>query len=239
MSLVNEYEFRKWGDRYKGDRHSIKFNCSNQFMQIIAFDMLKELPDPIFRESIGIFSKTALEVCEGQQFDMDFETQENVCEAEYMEMIRLKTAVLLAASLKLGAVVGNASPTQADLLYDFGIHIGLAFQLQDDLLDVYGDPKTFGKNIGGDITTNKKTYLLIQALKRADATSRDQLERWLTLKDFQPDEKIKAVTAIFDQTNVKDFCQQEIERHYNMLLTIIIIFYLLAKGGGDLLRKSG
>jgi len=187
-------------------------------MQIIACDMLKELPDPIFRESIGIFSKTALEVCEGQQFDMDFETQENVCEAEYMEMIRLKTAVLLAASLKLGAVVGNASPTQADLLYDFGIHIGLAFQLQDDLLDVYGDPKTFGKNIGGDITTNKKTYLLIQALKRADATSRDQLERWLTLKDFQPDEKIKAVTAIFDQTNVKDFCQQEIERHYNMAL---------------------
>ena len=191
---------------------------SGDAMQIMAFDGLKDLPDHLFRESIRLFSNTALAVCEGQQYDMDFETRDLVSEADYLEMIRLKTGVLMGTSLKLGALVGNASPSDAESLYHFGLHTGIAFQLQDDLLDVYGDSETFGKNIGGDITTNKKTYLLIQALKTADSKTRTQLEYWLNLKEFQPEEKIRAVTAIFNQTNVRNICQQEMDLHLNKAL---------------------
>ena len=137
-----------------------------------------------------IFGRTALEVCEGQQWDMEFESRNDVTVGEYIEMIRLKTSVLLAAALKIGAVLGGASSADAQKLYDFGIRMGLAFQLQDDYLDVYGNPAVFGKKIGGDILCNKKTYMLITALEQAKGENREELLRWLNAADFVPEEKM-------------------------------------------------
>jgi len=226
FTLLHDDIMDKAEKRRNMDCVHIKWNenvaiLSGDAMQIMAFDCLKTLPESVMRECIGLFNKTAVEVCEGQQFDMDFEQQSDVTEAEYMEMIRLKTGVLLAASLKLGAIIAKASPEEASLMYDFGIHVGLAFQLQDDLLDVYGDTTKFGKKIGGDITTNKKTFLLIQALRKADMKTRRELERWLNMTGFRSEEKIAAVTAIYDRTQVRDICQQEMELHYNKALDCI------------------
>jgi geranylgeranyl diphosphate synthase, type II len=186
---------------------------SGDAMQIYAYELIKNVPDNLLRACLSLFTKTALEVCEGQQFDMDFETQDEVTLAEYMKMIRLKTAVLVAASLKMGAILGGSTEKDADLIYEFGINTGIAFQLQDDLLDVYGETCTFGKNIGGDIVTNKKTFLLIKALQNADEESKNELVSWLNRKDFNPCEKIKAVTDIFNKTNVQTICQKEMENY--------------------------
>ena len=136
---------------------------SGDAMLIESYRYMATAPPAILPELLALFTKTAMEVCQGQQLDMDFEKRSDVTESEYLEMIRLKTAVLLGCALKMGAMIGGATSQDAELLYDFGINIGLAFQLKDDLLDVYGDPRTFGKNIGGDIVCNKKTYLLIKA----------------------------------------------------------------------------
>ena len=160
---------------------------------------------------INLFYQTAIEICEGQQYDMDFESRLDVTEAEYMEMIRLKTSVLLAASLKIGAILADASEKDADLLYDFGICLGLAFQLKDDLLDVYGDPKVFGKKNGGDILCNKKTFLLIKALELANESQRQELNRWIEMKDFSAEEKINAVTTLYNIVGVKGITQKLIE----------------------------
>jgi len=194
---------------------------SGDAMQIFAYELLKDIPDNLLKQCLNLFTKTALEVCEGQQFDMDFETKEIVTETEYMEMIRLKTAVLLATSLKMGAILGGSSENDANLIYDFGINIGMAFQLQDDFLDVYGDSDTFGKNIGGDIVTNKKTFLLIKALQNADNETKCKLDEWLNRKNFIPEQKIKAITEIFDKTLVKTFCQKEMESHQEKALKSI------------------
>ena len=189
---------------------------SGDAMQILSYQILNQLPEQHLKNCLTLFSKTAIEVCEGQQFDMDFETQDEVEIAEYMEMIRLKTAVLLAASLKMGAIIGGASKEESELLYQFGIETGLAFQLKDDLLDVYGDAHTFGKKIGGDILCNKKTFLLLHALKKADHDTLDKLHFWLKKTDFVPEEKIKAVTEIYNQLNIKELCVQEIEHHQKL-----------------------
>lgn len=194
---------------------------SGDAMQIFSYELLKEIPDKFLRKSLDLFTKTAMEVCEGQQFDMDFETKTNVTESDYMEMIRLKTAVLLAASLKMGAILAGSSEKDSDLIYEFGINIGMAFQLQDDLLDVYGNCETFGKNIGGDIVTNKKTLLLIKALKNSDSETKKELESWIDKKEFKPEDKIKAVRAIFDKTNVKTLCQNEMEFHLDIAIKSI------------------
>jgi len=194
---------------------------SGDAMQIYAYNLLKDVPDSLFRKCLILFTKTALEVCEGQQYDMDFETQDQVSENDYKEMIRLKTAVLLAASLKMGAILGGSSEKDADLIYEFGINTGMAFQLQDDLLDVYGDSCTFGKNIGGDIVTNKKTFLLIKALQNADEMTKSELAYWLDCKEFIPEEKIKAITEIFDKTQVRKLCQKEMESHMEKALKSI------------------
>lgn len=217
FTLLHDDIMDKAEKRRNMDCVHIKWNnnvaiLSGDVMQILAYDLLKDLPDSLLKECLALFSKTAMEVCEGQQFDMDYETQENITEADYMEMIRLKTGVLLAASLKMGAIVGGAPKKDADLLYDFGIHIGLAFQLQDDILDVYGDTVTFGKNIGGDIQTNKKTFLLINALHEATGETRKELEKWLSKENFIHEDKIKAVTEIYNKTNVRSICQKEMER---------------------------
>lgn len=186
---------------------------SGDAMQILSYQILGKASAEHLKQCLPLFSQTAIEVCEGQQFDMDFENQDVVTVAEYMNMIRLKTAVLLAASLKMGAIAGGASTKDADLLWDFGLSTGLAFQLKDDLLDVYGCPETFGKRIGGDIACNKRTFMLINALDKADPVTRAELDRWLS--DTTPDEseKISAVTEIYNRLNIKELCILEMEKH--------------------------
>ena len=226
FTLLHDDIMDKAEKRRNMDCVHIKWNenvaiLSGDAMQIFSYELLKEISDKFLRKSIDLFTKTAMEVCEGQQFDMDFETKANVTESDYMEMIRLKTAVLLAASLKMGAILAGSSEKNSDLIYEFGINIGIAFQLQDDLLDVYGNCETFGKNIGGDIVTNKKTLLLINALKKADPETKKELESWIEKKEFRPEEKIKAVRTIFDKTNVKTLCQNEMECHLDKAIKSI------------------
>ena len=188
---------------------------SGDAMIILAYQFLmQDCPAECVKPVMEVFSQTALEVCEGQQWDMEFETRQDVTVDEYIEMIRLKTSVLLAGALKMGAILGGASPEDAQTLYDFGIRIGLAFQLQDDWLDVYGDPKVFGKNIGGDILCNKKTFMLITAFEKADEETRAELLRWVTAEEFDPARKIEAVTAIYNKEKVGDICQAKVEAYY-------------------------
>lgn len=187
---------------------------SGDAMLVLAYQYMTDCPPGYLKEVINLFSMTALEICEGQQMDMEFEQRSDVNEEEYIEMIRLKTAVLLAAALKIGAVIGDASPEDAALLYDFGVRIGIAFQLQDDLLDVYGDPAVFGKKIGGDILCNKKTYMLIKALERADKEQFAELKSWLTAETFSPEKKIAAVTSIYNQIGIKAICENKMREYY-------------------------
>lgn len=188
---------------------------SGDAMVMLAYQfMMKDCPAMYVRSVMDVFSQTALEICEGQQWDMEFENRQDVTVDEYMEMIRLKTSVLLAGALKIGAVLGGASEADAQKLYDFGIRIGLAFQLQDDWLDVYGDPKVFGKNIGGDILCNKKTFMLITAFERADEETKAELQDWITAEQYDPARKIEAVTAIYNKEKIGDICQAKIEDYY-------------------------
>ena len=186
---------------------------SGDAMLICAYQLVAKANDKAILE---LFSRTALEICAGQQYDMEFESRSDVTEEEYLEMIRLKTAVLLACALKVGAMIGGASAADADALYDYGIHIGLAFQLQDDLLDVYGDPKTFGKNIGGDILCNKKTFLLINALSAASEEQRQVMEDWMARKTYDAQEKIAAYTNLYNELSIRDLTERRIEDYYRM-----------------------
>ena len=187
-------------------------------MLILAFRYMTGCPQEHLKEVMDLFSLTTLEICEGQQLDMEFESRCDVTEDEYIEMIRLKTAVLLAASLKIGAILAGATAEDAENLYHFGMHIGVAFQLQDDLLDVYGDPEVFGKKIGGDILCNKKTYMLIKALNRADEKQQEELNRWLNAETFQPAEKIEAVTEIYNQLNIRNVCENKMREYYTLAM---------------------
>ena len=187
---------------------------SGDTMLVLAYEHLAKCDTKYLKPALDLFTETALEVSEGQQFDMEFETRNDVAEEEYIEMIRLKTSVLLACALKMGAVVAGASDADANSLYAFGEKVGLAFQLQDDLLDVYGDPKVFGKAIGGDITSNKKTFMLINAFNRADAGTRAELERWTTATEFDPAEKIAAVTEIYNRLGIDKLAEQRIKEYF-------------------------
>lgn len=187
---------------------------SGDAMLIAAYQLIGETAPEHLKEVLDLFTRTALEICGGQQYDMEFESRMDVSEEEYLEMIRLKTAVLLACSLKTGAILGGVSREDAENLYRFGINIGLAFQLQDDLLDVYGDTKTFGKNIGGDILCNKKTFLLINALRRAEGELKAQLEHWIARKDFDAAEKIAAVTNIYNVLGLKELSEAKMQTYY-------------------------
>ena len=186
---------------------------SGDAMLVLAYQFMAQCPAEKLKEVMDLFSLTALEICEGQQMDMDFETRKDVTEAEYIEMIRLKTSVLLSCSLKMGAPLAGASDDDAQHLYDFGIRLGLAFQLKDDLLDVYGNPEVFGKNIGGDILCNKKTYLLIKAYEQATPAQRQALDAWIDAENYVPEEKIAAVTALYDEIGVKALCEQLMEAY--------------------------
>lgn len=183
---------------------------SGDAMLIKAYDYFFDVESPNYKDILKVFNKTALEVCEGQQYDMEFENRNDVTENEYLRMIELKTSVLLAGALKIGALIGNADEKDADLLYDYGRNIGLAFQLQDDLLDVYGDEKVFGKQIGGDIVANKKTFLLIKAREIAADDDLERLNNSINMNSSNRDEKISAVTAIYNKLKIQDITREKI-----------------------------
>lgn len=183
---------------------------SGDSMLVLAYRCMQQVSDNKLRPVLETFTETALQVGEGQQYDMDFEKRNDVSEEEYIEMIRLKTSVLLACALKMGALLADAPKEDTVNLYKFGEQMGLAFQLQDDYLDVYGDPKVFGKAVGGDITSNKKTYMLINAFNRANAHQREELIRWTTAKEFDKQEKILAVTQLYNEMNIGRLAQEKI-----------------------------
>lgn len=187
---------------------------SGDAMLIDAYKYIAKVPVNVLPTILEIFTSTAMQVCEGQQYDMDFEKRLDVNESEYIEMIRLKTAVLLAASLKIGAILGDANNNDAERLYEFGINIGIAFQLKDDLLDVYGDPLNFGKEVGGDILSNKKTFLLIKALENSSKESNATLLKWIHLEHFDADAKINAVKDIYDELNLESTTEKLIQKYY-------------------------
>lgn len=183
---------------------------SGDQMLIEAYKMLSQVPADKLPKVLQLFNKMATEICEGQQYDVDFESQEHVAIDDYLLMIRLKTSVLLATALQMGAYIAGAGEREQDALYQFGIHIGLAFQIQDDILDVWGDPATFGKAIGGDIACNKKTFVTLTALQLADEDSRHALHTWLSQTMQDNVEKITAVTAIYDRLEVRAECEKRV-----------------------------
>ena len=186
---------------------------SGDVMSIESYKLVAKAPASVLPEVLGLFSKTAAEVCEGQQYDMDFENMTEVPMEDYIRMIGLKTAVLIACSAKMGAIIGGATPQQSELLYKFGYDLGLAFQVADDWLDTFGDPKVFGKAIGGDILNNKKTWLMIKALDKASQTEKDALYKAMDMPigtDEQKAEKIAAVIGIYEALGIKEEAKQEI-----------------------------
>lgn len=183
---------------------------SGDVMLVRVYEMLAALPADVLAVALQRFSQTAAEVCEGQQLDMDFEHRSTVSEKEYINMIRLKTAVLLGFSLEFGALLAGAPASERKALYDFGVSIGIGFQLKDDLLDVYADQKKFGKQVGGDIISNKKTFLLIKALERAKGEDRKELDHWIAQKKFNAVKKVKAVTSVYDRLGIRESTERKI-----------------------------
>ena len=184
---------------------------SGDAMLILAYQYFEQYEPIIFRELAKLFSKTALEVCEGQQWDVDFETRSDVTIPEYLKMIEYKTAVLVAAAMKMGAIVAETSAENGDLIYDFGLNLGLAFQLQDDYLDAFGNPATFGKQIGGDIIENKKTYLYLKAIEFASAEEKAKLLQLFSVSLEENTTKIEEVKTIFNATGATKATQQAIQ----------------------------
>ncbi|MCL2596193.1 MAG: polyprenyl synthetase family protein [Paludibacter sp.] len=191
---------------------------SGDVMQIIAYQYISQTPPEHLKEVLDIFSKTAEEICRGQQLDMDFESRQNVSTEEYLEMIKLKTAVLLGCAIKIGAIIGNAQNADCQAMYDFGINLGLAFQLKDDWLDVWGNEQTFGKKIGGDILCNKKTYLLINALQLAKGQIGQELNFLLNTDNILPEDKIRCVIEIFNSLKIKELTEEKINLYYKKSL---------------------
>ena len=189
---------------------------SGDSMLVLAYQRMQQVPADKLPAVLDIFTETALEIGEGQEYDMSFETRNDVTEAEYIEMIRLKTSVLLACALKIGALLADAPQEDANRLYRFGEQVGLAFQLQDDLLDVYGDPKVFGKAIGGDITCNKKTYMLINAYNRANDKQRAELSRWINAKTFNREVKVAEVTRLYNEIGIRQLCEEKINYYFQL-----------------------
>lgn len=194
---------------------------SGDQMLIEAYKLLAKIPAEKLPKILQLFNKMGTEICEGQQYDVDFESQQHVEIDQYLKMIRLKTSVLLATALQMGAYIAGAGEEEQEALYQFGIHVGLAFQIQDDILDVWGDPTTFGKALGGDISCNKKTFVTINALQIADVESLKELQYWFgqTLKDNT--EKIAKVRATYDRLGVRDICEKVVEEYTNKALSIL------------------
>ena len=186
---------------------------SGDAMLILAYQYFEAYEPKIFQELAKLFSKTALEVCEGQQYDVDFETRDDVTIPEYLKMIEYKTAVLVAAAMKMGAIVAETTEENKKLIYDFGLNLGLAFQLQDDYLDAFGNPETFGKQVGGDIIENKKTYLYLKAMEFASVNEKEQLLHLFSFQSSENTDKINSVKGIFNQTGASAATQKAIENY--------------------------
>ena len=213
MRRGHETVHKKWDDN--------QAILSGDTMLLQAFERIEACEVDKVKDVFRTFLITTYEIGEGQQLDVEFETRNDVREEEYIEMIRLKTSVLLACAVKIGAILADAPKEDWENLYKFGEQIGLAFQLQDDLLDVYGDPKVFGKNIGGDITSNKKTYMLINAYNRANEAQRQELMKWISAKDFDRNEKVAAVTKLYDEIGIRQLCEQKMEECYQLAQTYL------------------
>ena len=194
---------------------------SGDTMLLQAFERVEDCDPAKLPAVFKVFIQTTLEIGEGQQLDVEFEQRNDVTEDEYIEMIRLKTSVLLACACKVGAIMADAPAEDIENMYKFGEKLGLAFQLQDDLLDVYGDPAVFGKNIGGDITSNKKTYMLINAFNRATPAQREELTKWVEAKEFDRNEKVAAVTNLYNEIGIRKLCEQKIEQYYQESLVYL------------------
>ncbi|GIZ09339.1 polyprenyl synthetase family protein [Flavobacterium sp. UMI-01] len=186
---------------------------SGDAMLILAYQYFEQYEPIVFRDLAKLFSKTALEVCEGQQWDVDFETRNDVTIPEYLKMIEYKTAVLVAAAMKMGAIIAQTTPENGNLIYEFGLNLGLAFQLQDDYLDAFGNPETFGKQVGGDIIENKKTYLYLKAMELASASDKIALAELFASQLKDNTEKIEQVKAIFIRTSADVLTQETIEAY--------------------------
>ncbi|HAA21515.1 MAG TPA: isoprenyl synthetase [Cytophagales bacterium] len=187
---------------------------SGDVMLVRAYDLLMNIKDEYLKRAVASFNKTGAEVCEGQQIDMNFESRDDVTVEEYIDMIRRKTAVLLGFALELGAMLGGAHRHEQKLLYRFGVNMGIGFQLKDDLLDVYADQAKFGKQVGGDIISNKKTFLLIEAQKRATGEHKATLDKWLAATEFDAAEKVAAVTAVYDALGIRELTEAKVEEYF-------------------------
>ena len=214
--LMDNADMRRGHETVHRRWNANKAILSGDSMLVLAYQRMAQVPAGKLPAVLSLFTETALEIGEGQEYDMAFETRNDVTEDEYIEMIRLKTSVLLACALKIGALLADAPQADADRLYRLGEQVGLAFQLQDDLLDVYGDPAVFGKAIGGDITSNKKTYMLINAVSRANAAQRQELERWIGADRFDRTEKVAAVTRLYDEIGIRQLCEQKINYYFEL-----------------------
>ncbi|WP_026808695.1 polyprenyl synthetase family protein [Arenibacter latericius] len=184
---------------------------SGDAMLIYCYQLLESYPDAVFKELMQLFSKTAMEVCEGQQYDVDFETRDDVSIPEYLLMIQYKTAVLVGAAMKMGAIIADQPKSVQDAIYDFGKYLGIAFQLQDDYLDAFGDPKTFGKQVGGDIMVNKKTYLYLKSLELGNSIQKQELEHLFSIKPADTLHKVTTVKELYEETGAVDETLKEIE----------------------------
>ena len=191
---------------------------SGDVMFVKAYELLSNLDNRHLPEVFKLFNKTAIEVCEGQQMDMNFETTDDVSIPEYIKMIELKTSVLLACSLKMGALVSDATDADANLIYEFGRNLGIAFQIQDDLLDAYGDPEKFGKRVGGDIISNKKTFLLLTAIEKADSSQSNKLIAILKQEEFDEQTKVDAIKEIYSNIGVPELTKQAIQSYYDIAI---------------------
>ena len=187
---------------------------SGDVMLVRVYDMFLSLEGPKLNQVLRAFNQCAAEVCEGQQWDMEFESKAKVTEAQYIEMIRLKTAVLLGFSLELGAILADAPKADQIALREFGVNIGIGFQLKDDLLDVYADQKKFGKQVGGDIISNKKTFLLIKALEKAKGKQQKELKEWLSAKKFNAKKKVAAITGIYDALGISELTEIKVNQYF-------------------------
>ncbi|WP_299333575.1 polyprenyl synthetase family protein [uncultured Psychroserpens sp.] len=218
---------------------------SGDAMLIMAYQLFENYDSKAFQDLAKLFSKTALEVCEGQQYDVDFETRDDVTIPEYLKMIEYKTAVLVGAAMKMGAIVANASKECQNSIYDFGRHLGIAFQLQDDYLDAFGDPETFGKQVGGDIIENKKTYLYLKALEFSNEDDKLQLEYLYGISPSDPSDKIDTVKQLFVSSGSAEATKKEIETYTIKAFSVLDAIKIseenkaaLKAFGNDLMKRN-
>jgi geranylgeranyl diphosphate synthase, type II len=192
---------------------------SGDVMMVQAVQLMTQCPDRVLRDVLEVFNITAVEVCEGQQMDMDFEKRSDVSILDYIKMIELKTSALLAGAMKIGALIGGATKADAELIYEFGRDLGISFQIKDDILDVYGDQKKFGKQVGGDIIENKKTYLMLNALALAEGNIKESLNEWISKEKFEPAVKVSAVKEIYNSLEVREHTEAVMNKYYESAIT--------------------